>query len=118
MYEDLVWYQIHVELDGTAPSMVHYQQEKGELFVGPSSKISGFPGAAYINSRALAEEFVSALKTVYERRYGEGVVFSVVESRERFKQKYADKIAEHSLIIRARLDTQNFVPNVKPAQGA
>ena len=107
------WYEISVSMDDEGPGNVVHQDLRNGMYVGPHTRPAGYPGAAQIESRELAEAYRTALLPIFERRYGEGVELEVTESVGEIRPKHREKILKHSSIIRARLATGNFAPNVR-----
>ncbi|MCB1753912.1 MAG: hypothetical protein KDJ38_00225 [Gammaproteobacteria bacterium] len=84
----------------------------GEIFIGPHTRPASYAGADLI-SRELAEEYLSALMPIFQRRYGE-CELKVVEISGTINKKLEKKIVSDTSMVRARIDTNNFAPNKSP----
>jgi hypothetical protein len=105
------WYEIQATIFERPPGNVFLQHQKVEMVVGPHTRPAGFQGGAMIESKELAETFAEAIKPIFKKRYGESTELSVVLCSGFLREKDLAKIKSHSDIIKARLATNNFVPN-------
>ena len=107
----LTYYVIAPNALTAAPDTLHYAKHRGELFISPHVRMSGLDGAARIESRELAEQFVVAIMPRLIKRYGKDTTLNIMEVACSDGHWARKKIAEHSEIIRKRLNTENFAPN-------
>jgi hypothetical protein len=89
----------------------------GDVFLSPTTKLSGQAKCAMLDSERLAIEFAQALESLISKRQGTPIRLvvsqcevggsSVTQARDRAK------IGAHSAEVRARLKQGQFAPNRK-----
>ncbi|WP_022964294.1 hypothetical protein [Halopseudomonas pelagia] len=89
------------------------QQERDELFLSANVRLAGLNKVAHIESEEMAEAFLAGCTPKLNKRYGNGYTAQVVECRGSDTRQLRDQIYRDSVIIRARLETGNFVSNRK-----
>ncbi|NVZ11684.1 hypothetical protein HW932_20775 [Allochromatium humboldtianum] len=109
------YFAIQPDLPGQASITLHYQDEKGEIYLGPHVRLSGLAGMAHIESKELAEQFAEACAPRLQKRYGKETRLNVVEWSATSNNKLDLRIKNDSEIIKKRLATRNLAPN-KPVQ--
>lgn len=98
---------------GAVPMSLHYQVEKGELFVSPHCRLCGISAMACIATRQDAEAFRALLLPAFVDRYGPTVTLEV-QAWTSSAPTIADVVAGHTAIVRARVADQNSAPNRPP----
>jgi len=107
------FYTIRPEISCYAPSSLHYQQEKNQLFIGPHFRLCGVNGAASLVSRELAERTREALLPRFQKRYGNDTDI-IIEECETTNERFLKLIERDSAIVQERLDKGYLAPNKKP----
>lgn len=108
------YFAVKVQARRNVPSTLFYQQEKGELFLGPHARLAGHPGMAHIESEALARAYAEACAPVMQKRYGNDAICRVTVCESSGDKRLMDRIQKDSNIIRNRLATANLASNKKP----
>lgn len=107
------YYIIRPEISCYAPSSLHYQQEKNQLFIGPHFRLCGIGAQAYLVSRELAERTREALLPRFQKRYGNDTDI-IIEEWEATNERVLKAIERDSAIVQERLDKGCLAPNKKP----
>jgi hypothetical protein len=105
-----VWYRVRVAYAENLPNHLFGIRD---VYVGVHTKPAGDAGAD-LNSRTLATAYRDALMPIYERRYGE-CELEVVEVKGLIESKDQDRIDAESALVQARIETNTFAPNKRPA---
>lgn len=105
------YFGIKLDLPGRASKVLHYQDEKGEIYLGPHVRLAGTEGMAHIESAELAERYAEACAPHLKRRYGNETRLKIVEWSATSNKKLDSRIQNDSEIIKKRLSTANLAPN-------
>lgn len=105
------WFTLKAYLAGPAPSPLFIQEYRDGMYVGPHTRLSGFNGVAHLKNREIAEDFVEALKPIFERRYGPGFSIEIEDWSGSSSPSLQARIEKDSAIVAERLKTGNLVPN-------
>jgi hypothetical protein len=89
------------------------QQMREELFLSPNVKLSGMNGMAHIVSEELANDFLNRCRPVLDKRYKFGYEATVQKNSGSSHKSLLNQIERDSAVIKERLRTCNFAPNIK-----
>lgn len=110
-----IYYTISLRFPEGIPGKIDYQQNSNELFLSANGKLVAVGRMAHLDSRALAEKFLSSYLPRLQKRYGAGVEVEVAELSAIGRDKRLKrKIEQDSLLARQRLDSGVLAPNFKP----
>ena len=108
--EKKTYYTISLKVDNPNKPLAH-DQSKG---VGLTADVRlAITKSAHIESRELAEEFLSNCRSIFEKRYGRDGYEAYINKYEGSGRHVIHQIKRDSDIIRARICTSNFAPNKK-----
>lgn len=93
---------------------IDFQQNSNELFLSANGRLVPAGRMAHLDSRALAEEFMSAYLLRLQKRFPPGFKVEVAELSAIGREKRLKKILEDSLLARQRIDSGIPASNIKP----
>lgn len=77
-------------------------------FVSANTKLCDFSNSACLSSESLAKRYLEALLPVLRKRYGDDIRLSVYDRGPQGRPDFDD------LLVTARIDQGNLVPNRRP----
>lgn len=108
----------------TVGGSLFYMDQHDELLLGCHTRLAGTDKAATFTSKALANEFLSAVLPTLRQRHGDAteanvleVTFSAWSEDERDVVKLYEKAKAHAIIVKARIKANDFRPNVYGPDG-
>lgn len=96
-----------------AKSSLTLQQMRDEMYLSPSVKLAGMNGMAHIESQDLAYKFLDGCRPVLDARYKSGYEVAVQECCGSKHKSLLERIENDSSVVKARVETKNFVSNRK-----
>lgn len=114
----ITWYQINVEFNKLSAGLIsnfHYQLEKGNVCISPNVRLAGDVKEARIESEALAQQYLERCLPIFQKRYGNDVVLSIMKCQTSCtRERTLKRIQNDSDLIKARLEQNIMASNRKP----
>lgn len=116
---EINYYYIGVRPGNGVAGSLHYADEHDELYLGCHTRLAGPSKAATFVCETLANEFMQAVYPELCKRYGNATetslvkeAFQVWSEKEKRVVNLYKKAGEHAIIVRARIEANDFRPNV------
>lgn len=97
--------------NGVYPSLIDYYAYKHDVYVSVHARASSSHNAACIDSEDLARKFADFVRPVLIKRHGESTVVEVEPCQSSPSKALDKRIEKDSLIVRARIVTNNLAAN-------